>query len=88
MYIVIELQTSAQGTVGNFVWAFASENEAFSKYHTVLAAAAVSELPCHSCVTERRSPHRVTSTAKNRLPNRTLTDGQERRGHRAGAVTG
>ena len=50
MYIVIEIQTNASGAVGNFVWAFVTENEAFSKYHTVLAAAAVSGLPCHSCV--------------------------------------
>lgn len=50
MYIVIEIQTNADNTVGNFVWAFATENEAFAKYHSVLAAAAVSALPCHSCV--------------------------------------
>lgn len=50
MYIVIELQTNAEGPVGNFVWSYADKNEAFSKYHTVLAAAAVSALPVHSCV--------------------------------------
>lgn len=49
-YIVIELQTNASGAVGNFVWAYDNENAAFSKYHSVLAAAAVSELPCHACV--------------------------------------
>lgn len=49
-YIVIELQTNADGSVGNFVWAFDSRNQAEQKYHTVLAAAAVSELPTHAAV--------------------------------------
>lgn len=48
MYIVIEIQTNANGTVGNFVWAFESEMEAQSKYHAVLSAAAVSALPVHA----------------------------------------
>ena len=50
MYIVVEIQTNADNTVGNFVWSFATENEAQAKYHTVLASAAVSALPVHSCV--------------------------------------
>lgn len=47
-YIVIELQTSDDGTVGNFVWAFDERNKAESKYHAVLAVAAVSEIPIHA----------------------------------------
>ena len=50
MYVVIELQTTAGGVVGNFVWAFANKDAAFSKFHTVLATAAVSSLPVNSCV--------------------------------------
>ena len=50
MYIVIEIQTNTDGTVGNFVWAYQSENEAFSKYHSVLASAAISSLPVHAAV--------------------------------------
>lgn len=50
MYIVIELQTNSDGTFGNFVWAFESKDAAFSKYHSVLASAAVSTLPVHACV--------------------------------------
>ena len=50
MYIVIELQTNADGTLGNFVWSFSSIEEAESKYHSVLAAAAVSVVPVHSAV--------------------------------------
>ena len=49
MYIVIELQTSAQGAVSNIVWAYASRDEAYAKYHAVLSAAAVSSIPYHAC---------------------------------------
>lgn len=50
MFIVIEIQTNADGAVGNFVWSFATEAQAQAKYHSVLAAAAVSSLPVHACV--------------------------------------
>lgn len=50
MFIVIELQTNSDGTLGNFVWTYSSLPEAESKFHSVLAAAAVSELPKHACV--------------------------------------
>lgn len=50
MYIVVELQTSADGSVGNFVWAFSTKEDAFAKYHTVLSTAAVSALPVHAAV--------------------------------------
>lgn len=50
MYIVIELQTNSNGAIGNFVWSYATEAEAFSKYHSVLSVAATSVLPCHACV--------------------------------------
>lgn len=63
MYIVIEIQTNASGTVGNFVWAFATENEAQAKYHTVLAAAAVSALPVHSCVILRNDGLQIAGQA-------------------------
>lgn len=49
-YIVIELQTSADGTVGNIVTAHDTQSQAESKWHTVLAAAAISQLPAHACV--------------------------------------
>lgn len=49
-YIVIELQTNADGTVGNLVYAYTDRNEAEQKYHLVLSAAAVSQLPAHAAV--------------------------------------
>ena len=49
-YIVIELQKMDNGTVGNIVTAYDSQIEAESKYHQILAAAAISNLPTHSAI--------------------------------------
>lgn len=48
-YLVIEIQTNTDGTVGNLVYSYDDRNQAESKYHAVLAAAAVSTLPMHTC---------------------------------------
>ena len=47
-FIVMELQKNADGVVGNIVWSFDDQNQADSKFFTVLAAAAVSNIPKHS----------------------------------------
>ena len=50
-YIVIEIQKFADGTIA--VPPIATYDTLFgalNKYHTVLAAAAISEVPVHSCV--------------------------------------
>lgn len=49
-YLVIEIQTNADGTVGNIVTAHDTRNAAESAFHSVLAAAAVSNLPMHAAV--------------------------------------
>lgn len=49
-YLVVEIQKTENGAVGNLVYAYDSLNAAQSKYHSVLAAAAISKLPCHSAV--------------------------------------
>ena len=49
-YIVIEIQTNSDGTVGNLVNAYADRMQAEQQYHTVLASAAVSALPVHAAV--------------------------------------
>lgn len=49
-YVVIELQTNSDGTVGNLVTAHDTRNAAESAYHSVLAAAAISALPKHAAV--------------------------------------
>ena len=49
-YIVIEIQTNANGTVGNIVTAHDTRAAAESTFHTVLASAAISALPSHAAV--------------------------------------
>lgn len=49
-YIVIELQTNTDETVASLVTQHNTKNEAESKWHTVMAAAAISTLPMHSAV--------------------------------------
>lgn len=61
MYIVIEIQTNDSGAVGNFVWAFDTLGAAFSKYHAVLSAAAVSGLPVHACVILRNDGQQIAA---------------------------
>ena len=48
MFIVLELQTNTDGTVGTLVNAYENRNQAENKYHTILAYAATSNLPCHA----------------------------------------
>lgn len=50
MYIVIEIQTNADGTVGTLVNAYKEWKDAEAKFHSILAAAAKTSLPCHSAV--------------------------------------
>ena len=48
MYIVIEIQTS--NTVATLVSSYEDRNQAESKYHQILTAAALSSVPKHSAV--------------------------------------
>ena len=48
-YLVVELQTYADGSVGHLEWSFANQAQAESKFHAVLSAAAVSEVTIHAC---------------------------------------
>ena len=50
MFIVIELQKNKDGNVANIVTTHDALAAAESHYHSVLASAAVSDLPCHSAV--------------------------------------
>ena len=49
-YIVIELQTNSNDSVASIVTQYNTRNEPDSKFHTVLAAAAVSSVPTHAAV--------------------------------------
>lgn len=48
VYIVIELQIDKEGNVSSIVNSYTNINEAESKYHTVLAYAAISNVYRHS----------------------------------------
>lgn len=50
MYIVIELQKNKEGVVSNIVTSLNTLAEAESKYYTILAAAAVNNVPVHSAI--------------------------------------
>ena len=47
-FIVIEIQTNSDGTVGNIVQSFDTQEQAESVYHSILASAAISQLPEHA----------------------------------------
>ena len=50
MYIVIELQKNTEGVVSNIVTSHETLSEAESKYYSILASAAVSQIPVHSAI--------------------------------------
>ena len=50
MYIVIEVQTNEEGKASTIVTSYDNPAQAESKYHTILAAAAVSTVPKHGAV--------------------------------------
>lgn len=50
-YLVLEIQANADGSVGiPPVVSYDNKNAAENKFHTILAYAAVSEVPMHSAV--------------------------------------
>lgn len=48
--IVTEIQKFENGNITTLSHAFDNINSADSKYHTILASAATSNLPVHSCI--------------------------------------
>lgn len=50
MYLVVELQTAADGNLAYLASKHQTRAEADSKYHLILSAAAVSKLPVHGAV--------------------------------------
>lgn len=47
-YLVVELQTYADGSVGHIEWDFYITGRSGIRFHAVLSAAAVSEVPVHA----------------------------------------
>jgi hypothetical protein len=50
MFIVVELQKDSEGVVSNIVTDYENLAEAESKYYTILASAAISNVPVHSAI--------------------------------------
>lgn len=50
MFIVIELQTNSDGTVGSLVTKHEERNVAESKFFQIMSAAALSDIPVHSAI--------------------------------------
>lgn len=50
MYFVIEIQKQKDGVPASIVTSHENKDEAEGKYHSILAAAAVSGLPIHSAI--------------------------------------
>lgn len=67
-YLVIEIQKNADGTVGNFVWTFNDINEAESKFHSVLASAAISTIFVHSCALLNEGGFLIKSQSYQHMP--------------------
>ena len=61
MYIVLEVQTMNDGTIGTIIDSFADRNEAENKYHTILAYAAISNLPIHTVFLLKNDGYTVKS---------------------------
>lgn len=50
MYIVLELQTNKDGSVGSLINNYSQLDQAESKYHAILSSAAISNVPVHTAV--------------------------------------
>ena len=48
MYIVLETQTNSEGQVATLINQFEDEFAADSKFHQILASAAISDIPIHT----------------------------------------
>ena len=49
-YVVVELQTNSEGQTASIITGHETVEQAYSKYHAVLSAAAVSKVPYHAAV--------------------------------------
>ena len=59
-YIVLEMQTS-NGTTATLVNSYSDLNQAKSKYHLVLSAAAISNVECHAAAILNQTGYELVS---------------------------
>ena len=62
MYIVIEIQLN-NGTVSTLTYQYDNINAAYAKYHSILAAAAVSTIDTHSAVILSETGHTIANAS-------------------------
>lgn len=67
-YIVLEIQTNANDEVAPLLTSYNERSAAENKYYTILAAAALSELPVHSAMILTNLGTIVKSETFNRIP--------------------
>ena len=76
MYIILELQTYNDGTVGTLINSYADKNEAESQYHRVLMAAAISDVPLHTCFMLTPDGYTIKSECYRHEVEETQDEGQ------------
>ena len=77
MYIVMEIQTNADGSVGTLVSSYADQNDAESKYHEILMYAPKSNLPSHACVMLSEQGFHIKNECYKHAPAPEPTTGEE-----------
>ena len=50
MYAVLEQQKNKNGQLAHLINSYETLNQAYQKYHTILASAAISNLPTHAAL--------------------------------------
>lgn len=71
MYIVLETQTDTNGTVGTLITSYENRNDAESKYHNILTAAAISEVPLHYAFLLTDEGYTIKSEGYDHRPSQT-----------------
>lgn len=67
-FLVLEIQVNG-GIVSNLIYDFDDQRQAESKYHTVLAAAAISNLDVHTAMLINEEGFLYESKSYKKLPN-------------------
>lgn len=71
MFIVMEIQTSTEGVVSTVINQYENENEADSRFHQILASAAISEIPVHTAFILTDDGHAVRAESYRHADNST-----------------
>ena len=67
-YVVLEMQTNAEGATACLVESFTDRQAAEQKYHYVLSFAAVSGLPRHTCMMVTDAGQYMKSESYENMP--------------------